>query len=460
MAYLKKQIPLFILIFIFIFGCSKKANITKSDFQSSAFAHQVSSILLPIKLSNAILEKKMDTYLPNIIYQDTIMEDDNYIYTIKKVSKPSVQSAEKGFKISLIVHIDAKTNVDIGGFGGTFPLSADLKPTLLFLPKITKDWNLTFEVQWLEHEWIEKPFVKAGFFSMDVSGIADQVLNSQKDKMTAIVSEYLNNKIDIKPSINKIWNTLQEPFSLGTETPFWLHLNPDSMQTSTFKNSQGYLQMLLKLKANPIINEENKIINPIKKLASNLESEFEEANFNLFVDANIKHSFLDEFARKQITNQTFTISEGKKVKVNQVNFKNLKQKIAINLTLEGDYKGILTIYGTPFFDSNTTEIILKNPNFSVETENKLHKAATWLGKGKILKSMSPFLKISIKDHLDMLKSNIYKTLDKNKIYKNITLDGKLKNCTIDPIIGVSDSTYILHYILQGQAEAECVDIDF
>ncbi len=443
-----------------LLNCSKKTKISYSDAQNITYTPQLSTIILPLKISNALLEKKIDTYLPTILYKDSILEDDNYTYTIKKLSKPVILSSDIGFKLAMPVHIDAKTKVDIGGFGGTFPLSADLKPTLLFIPKMTKDWNLTFEVQWLSHEWIEKPSVQAGFFSMDVSGMADQVLNAQKDKITNLISSFLNAKVDVKPSILEFWKQIQQPISIDSQTPLWLHLKPDSLHTSEIKNAQGSLQILLFLKSKPIIN--NVIVSEeiINLSNQNIEKKSTDPYFDLMVDADIKHILMTKFAQKQLMNQEFVIAEGKKIKISTIEFKNLKQKIAINIAVKGDYEGNMTIFGTPFFDKDTEEIVLKNPNFSVETKNKLHKAAAWLGKGKILKSMSPFLKVSVKEHLEMLQKSIAQSLNNNQIHKNILLNGKVKNCTLHSMIGVSDSTYTFHYIVQGQAEARCNAIDF
>ncbi|TAG59772.1 MAG: DUF4403 family protein [Cytophagales bacterium] len=448
------------LLFVFLaFACSKKA--IKSNYsEKNNTKIQQSIIYLPLKINNKLIETKINEYLPKILYRDSTMEDDNYEYTITKLSKPEISSADSGFQVSIMVHLDAKGKFDISGFGGTFPVTADLKPTLLFIPKISKNWDLNFDVQWLDHEWITKPTVQLGFFSMDVSGMADKILIGHSNKINTILSNFLNNKINIKPKINDFWEKSKNPILISEENKLWYHLMPDSLVSSQIFNKQGYMQILLKLTALPEINTIVIDPNNLKSLNDYKEIKEQQSDFKLFVDAKIKHNLFDDLAKKQLLNQTYTISENKKVTISDLKFKNIKEKLAIDFTVSGDYNGKLTILGNPIFDENTTEIILDNPNFEVNTKNKLHKAAAWLGKGKILKSMLPFLKFSVKQHLTDVKQNLTSLISNNKIENNLKFNGKIKNIMLNKDINVTDSTYIFNYIIKGELSAEFIKIDF
>lgn len=74
--------------------------------------------------------------------------------------------------------------------------------------------------------------------------------------------------------------------------------------------------------------------------------------------------------------------------------------------ITGSVNGTLIIKGKPKYDAVNNEFYMDNIDIQLKTKNILHKAAAWIGEGKIRNEMESKMKFSINKTIEEVQKNI------------------------------------------------------
>lgn len=456
-----KKIVLYIVLLGLSLACSKKNKPTKSKFNAVDKLTEVqkSVINLPIKLSNTVLAAKIGSYIPTVVYKDDNIDDDNYAFTVTRMGNPEISAATEGFMLSLPLKVEARAKVEMAGFGGVYPVYCEIKPKFQLIPTATTDWKVKVKTISQGFEWLVNPSVKVGFFTVDVTSMVETVLKNQQTQIAEIIDSYLANKIDLKPNASQLWANVQEPIFLSAENQAWFRFVPDSIALMPIYCENDMIKSGFRLKGNAEVISGQKPESAKKTLpnAGNLAGI--SADFSVFTSIAVSHDIISEIAKKQMVQKTFTFDGNKSVTINDLKFGEKNQMMRSESDVSGTYNGKIILQGNPYYDSSSQNIRIQNLDFEFDTKNKLHKTAAWLGEGKILKNLSPYLQFPMKQQLTDIENSIKKFLTNNKITPNIILDGKLSKLNPQKEIFVTDKNYILFLELNGTTETEILKLE-
>lgn len=82
------------------------------------------------------------------------------------------------------------------------------------------------------------------------------------------------------------------------------------------------------------------------------------------------------------------------------------EHLRIVTDITGSVNGTLIIKGKPKYDAVNNEFYMDNIDIQLKTKNILHKAAAWIGEGKIRNEMESKMKFSINKTIEEVQKNI------------------------------------------------------
>lgn len=244
-------------------------------------------------------------------------------------------------------------------------------------------------------------------------------------------------EVDLKPTINEVWQSLEAPIDLDGYG--YLMLNPKkiAMDELEFKDKKALLSVNLDLA--PQINFDTTTL--IHRPLPNLTKFTNQNGFELILDIQAKYDSIDQLLKRELVGQTFNI-EKRVIRFDDVSiFSTENQKINIALKISGSAKGTLYFSGTPVFHSSTQELSIPDLTFNVKTRNALIKSAKWLFNEKIEKKLQDATKINLAQQLLTLQHDIEKELNQ-EITEGVHMQGKMNKLEILDVYPFTEQLFI------------------
>ena len=240
--------------------------------------------------------------------------------------------------------------------------------------RISKEWNLKTQTDLTNYTWTKKPTAQVGGFTIPLRSLADIILKNSKSYLGDQFDESILTYFDLKSLVNNSWISISRILSVSDEYKAWLSVNPSKITMAPLIIQGDSLISSLSLMAKPQLsigekpreNSANKIPEYSQVLSSNLRT-------MLVLRTKLPFSETKNLTLKQVGGQIY--SSGKKsVTVTDVNYFGINNKMGVEITLTGAYKGKIFLTGTPEVDANSHLINLPDLDFNLETRNFLIKS--------------------------------------------------------------------------------------
>ena len=299
---------------------------------------------------------------------------------------------------------------------------------------ISKQWKFTSSTSLRKINAIDPckvTFVNYNATDELIEEVTETLEDLEKDIDNAIED------IELKASIQKVWNSLNEPFNLNGYG--FLHLNPQKIALDKINFEKQLAKVNLNLELFPKLNFQS-LAPPVSTLPT-LSDYQEQDGYELLIDIEAQYDSLNTLLRSQLVGKEMLV-QGRKVIFDDVKIHSTKdQLINFAVTISGSKKGILYLEGTPVFHSITQEISIPDLKFDVKTRSVLLKSAKWLFNSKIEDKIRAASQFSLKSQLATLKKTIEKELN-SEIQPGIQLLGKVNDIEIQDIYPFTHQLYI------------------
>lgn len=208
------------------------------------------------------------------------------------------------------------------------------------------------------------------------------------------------------------------PFELDSIYGGWFQMVADSAFLTPAGNTKSYIEGKISLKTQVNLSSSRPKEETFKAKVPPFawkEKVRDSSLIQLIMELDYEH--MTRVARKNFTGTKF--SEGSKsIEVLDVVVGKSKGKLQLSVTVKGSFNGQLILEGIPSFDKNKSLLYGSNVEVSVKTGNVLHKAASWLLKGKIKSELDKMLQFNITDNLDKVQEQVNQNvIAMNKKYK-------------------------------------------
>ena len=431
MTRLIRFFKLLIVWFLFL-GCSRQNPlvIPIAQYNAELKPLPVSILNIPVNLKLSVLESIINSQLNGLLYEDKDFNDGDRmkvkVYKRNPI-KLSGKDNELKYRIPLSIQVvyDAMvTNVLASG-------EIELEAKTSF--KISKDWTLKTQTDVTNYVWIKKPVAQVVGVNIPLGSLADVILNNSKSYLGKQMDETTSSYFDLKSIVSSAWNTISRILSVSEEYKTWLSVNPSKVTMAPLIIQGDSILSNLSLMAKPQLSIGDK---PRENMVNKIPDYSQVLNDNLrtllVLRTKLPFSETKNLTLKQVGGQTF--SSGKKsVTVVDVNYFGINNKLGVELTLSGVYKGKIFLTGTPQIEAKTNLINLPDLDFNLETKNFLVKSAGWILKSNLRRMIQENINFYLTLNLNETKKELEKQLNDYPLATGFKMKSRIDQLSVENI---------------------------
>lgn len=394
------------------------------------YESQISFLKLPVTIELKDIEHQINKNLNGLIYNDSIISNDNLELKVWKQAPIVIKSDEGVNKIKTILplKINAKYRYGFEKMGiklydvKEFNLNALI--TLSSEIGLT-NWKLNTKTEIKSLDWTESPTVNIMGKEVVITYLINPAVRIFKSKIEKAIDESIKSSLNFKPYVLNTLDEISKPVQLSEEYESWLRVVPNELYVTDalLKKNKITMEMGLKCSIESIIGKEpvkefdrNKIaLRPVIKMPDKL-------NANIIAVSTYEDAA--KIITKNFKDQEF--SDGKrKVLITNVDLWQKEGKMIIALDVKGSINGKVYLAGFPQFNTETKEIYFDKLEYTLDTKNVLIKSANWLAKGTILRKIQENCRYSIQSNMEEGKQNTLKYLTNYSPMKGVVVNGKI-----------------------------------
>jgi hypothetical protein len=431
MTRLIRFFKLLIVWFLFL-GCSRQNPlvIPIAQYNAELKPLPVSILNIPVNLKLSVLESIINSQLNGLLYEDKDFNDGDRmkvkVYKRNPI-KLSGKDNELKYRIPLSIQVvyDAMvTNVLASG-------EIELEAKTSF--KISKDWTLKTQTDVTNYVWIKKPVAQVVGVNIPLGSLADVILNNSKSYLGKQMDETTSSYFDLKSIVSSAWNSISRILSVSEEYKTWLSVNPSKVTMAPLIIQGDSILSNLSLMAKPQLSIGDK---PRENMVNKIPDYSQVLNDNLrtllVLRTKLPFSETKNLTLKQVGGQTF--SSGKKsVTVVDVNYFGINNKLGVELTLSGVYKGKIFLTGTPQIEAKTNLINLPDLDFNLETKNFLVKSAGWILKSNLRRMIQENINFYLTLNLNETKKELEKQLNDYPLATGFKMKSRIDQLSVENI---------------------------
>ncbi len=402
--------------------------------QAVVFESETSFVSVPVTIKIKDVEAQMNSLLKGLIYNDTLLSEDNLQLKIWKQAPIKMNTFVEGkatkIKTVLPLRIEAKYRYGIAKMGielydlKEFKLNGII--SLVSAVNLT-NWQLKTNTVIESLEWVESPTVSISGKNIPITYLINPALRIFKSKIEKTIDSSIKDLLNFKPQVLDALDQLATPFELSKTYESWLRLIPLEVYSKAARfDTQGIeVEMGLKCLMETYVGKK-----PEKKFDRNQVLLKPVAAMPDRITANIvavsTYADASTILTKNFEGQTF--GDGKrKVSISKVSLWHKKGKMIIALDMNGSINGTIYLTGFPNYNAATKEIFFDQLDYVLDTKNVLTRTANWMAQGYILKKIQQSCRYSIGTNLEEAKQNVAQYLNNFSPMKGVFLNGSLED---------------------------------
>ncbi len=435
---------LYILIVVFIstiffISCTTSKNINSIKPEPSISNRviqnsKISYIGMPVEIGLKDLEKQMNSILTGLIYEDSIIEDDNILLKMWKTN--DIKIIEKEGKIFSEVPVKIwmkfKYGTDFLGLNDTRVLN--LKGIFSFKSNVAlKNWKMSTISELIDYKWNSSPTIEVAGKKVAVTYILNPAINIFKNKLTKKIDLAIGEMADYKDYVIDALDTLSKPYLINDQYEVWLKINPLELYSTQayLKSNKVVLGLALKCSLLTVIgNQPSSGFDKSKLRIQNIEKITDKFEAYLAGVATYKD------ASRIITNNFKDVefkSNGAKIKILNVDMWYKEEKVVLALTVSGSIKGTIYLTGKPKYNNEKSVIYFDDLQYIVDTKNVLTKFADWMLGDIILNKINSYCTISICENLEQAKKEMMNYFNNYSPISGIYVNGTVTTLDFENI---------------------------
>ena len=403
------------------------------------FEKKPSIISIPIDISIEDLQSKINSGMPNLIYEDNSFEDNQNDELKAKVWRKgnliftSVVNDILTYEVPLKVW--AQKRISVLGVSQAPATEFELK--LKFSSKfgITTDYSIQTITSGLGYEWITKPVLKYSYVEIPIGPLIGKLISNNLATFAKQIDQTIKDNYSLKPYVIEAWNTAQKPFLASEEYNTWVKLEPLDVYFTPLKAVGKSLKSTFGLKifvetlvGTPIYTPKQILTIPNLKSVSSISDAFEVQLFNV-----ISFEEATKISRNMFLGQVYDFKNGKyKIEVTDLEIKPDGEYLSLLTTTKGSFKGQIFLKGIPVYDPVKKLVVLTKTELDIKTKNVLHKAGAWLLEGTLEKKIESEFGLPVTDIIEFGKQSVLQTIN-SEISKGIRMKGEIFSVIPDQV---------------------------
>lgn len=443
----------FSFIFVFTFG--------QNTFEPNSAGRTKSTVTMPVRIPLSEISNMVNSSVKDLIFADDSYTDNNNDQFKVKVWRTSPVRLIGGTDQNLLIEVPLKIWAEkgIGKFGLYSYQQTTFETVMYFSSKISflNNWTALTKTTSRGFKWRSKPVLDFGGIKVPIAGLVEESLLKQQQEFTKTMDEMMLEQLNFQQYAVLAWNTFAQPFEISEKYSTWLKLSPERVSITPLVFYRDAIDFTIgvdvysetftgsKPLSSPLINNIANF-NSVQNLPS---------DFFLQTTSHIPFSEAERIADELFLNKTFDFIEGKTVTITDIKVYGEQQRIQIEAETQGAVKGKVLISGVPVYDALKRRIVLSDTDFKLKTKNILHKTATSLFRGKIVRMIEEEYGIPTDELENTARKSVNQAFN-TEYYKGLKISGavyslKPSSVYLQPtgIIAMVDIYAQLRLMIQG-----------
>ena len=443
----RKQSLLVLVVILLLSACKSAQLVKPMEEYEERTENKISSLNIPVKVSLKELENSINQQMNGIIYEDKDMKDgDNMMVRAEKREMIKLSVDSQMIKYTVPLGLWIKYDVGISNVEADGDIALDFKTSF----RITEDWQVETLTELEDYEWLKRPRVKMGAFSLPVGSIANLILSRSRTQITESIDGMVADNFKLRELVDDAWKKMFEPFLVSEDYNTWLIVNPQRIAMTELLLTQDTISSTIVVESEPEVllgvnapqNKDVKILPPFKY------SEKAAEDFEIYLRTAVTYTEAERLAKDQLVGETF--SQGNRsVTIENLELYGNGENLVVNTQLTGSYNGNVYLTGKPFYNRRKNAIDIKDLKFTLETRNFLLKSAGWLLKSTIKKKIQENMDFLLDYNLTEMKEQFQEQLKEYKVTEGVILNGNLEELDIENAYLAPESMKV-ELILKGK----------
>jgi hypothetical protein len=438
MKYILIPILLFILV-VFLSSCStaKKLDLVKPEPDNAEpidYETTTSFVNLPVTIKIKDIENQTNKLLNGLIYNDSILTDDNLEIKVWKQAPIKIETERIGnvakIKTTLPLKVFAKYRYGFDKMGislyDTKEFNLNGVVTLLSDVGLT-NWQLKTNTKINSLDWKESPSVVIAGKNIPITYIINPAVRLFKSKIEKSIDEAIKESLNFKPQVLDALDQIATPFELSKDYASWMRIVPIELYVTdaVLQKDEIKMEMGLKCSMETIVgktpdkkfDKDKIVLKPVAKMPNHIVAN---------VIAVSTYEDASSIMTKNFKGQEY--GEGnKKVKIIKVNLWHKNGKMIIALDMVGTINGTIYLSGFPQYNDETKEIYFDQLDYVLNTKSFLVRSANWMAQGYVLRKIQESCRYSIQPNLEEGKANVMEYLKNYSPMKGVFINGTLND---------------------------------
>lgn len=443
----------YIFCIAIVAGCCSCKSVPKptrpmESYDAAPIYEQVSAIHIPLRIYVADMERSINQSIQGVIYEDKNPDDgDNLAIRVEKKDKISFGVSGKDIQYQIPLNISFKYKAGITYLSGTAEIAIRFRTGF----DIRSDWSISTATDIESYEWLQKPRIQVGGIQIPIGFIGDVVMKNSRKTITASIDQVFKSKFNLRDRMELAWKRMFAPELLSESYKTWLLIHPQGITMTPLEMNTQMISATIMVQSMPRLHlgAAPAPLTPTTLPKFQL-SPATHQGFVVFLEAEIPFTEAERIAREHLQGETFSAGN-RSVTLEDIELFGKGNTLIVNTQLSGSYNGNIYLEGRPYFNLQSNAIDISDLNFTLDTENFLHKTAGWLLKSNLKRTIQENLDFFLDTNLKTLHNELQGQLDHYQVSQDIAMKGKLHELQIHHAYLAPDAIKV-HVGMRGNIE--------
>lgn len=419
----KYSFVILLLFSLLLIGCSsEKTPEQKAYSYPPKPTQEVSYIHLPISLPLSELEAIVNRRVNTTLLTKTNIEAEKVtinkleVYRTDDVSLSGVGNKLQ-WEVPIRFKVLATPNQKLLQLNFLKELAVNFSLTFILQSQLslTEDYHLHTKTELTNYQWSKEPELSFGKLHFSLTKPLAKQIALHKDELTHRLDSLIAKKVNLKPTVEKIWSNLHAPKSLEKEFHlFWLLIEPQEITTGPIVVHRKEAEIPIRLAANLALAVEEKAPQiPIKPMPNLQRSEKLEDDFELNLFSEISYDKLNELWPLVLQERTFQV-QGEELNLDSLTFFGMGDKLGVQVWVSGFTNATVTFSGKPIIRKEDFFLSFQDFDYVMEEGDLLASGAEWVYGAEFKELVANMLNVSLRGPIMMLPLTIEEGLNKGE----------------------------------------------
>lgn len=373
---------LFLILILSIVACNPRKVAEEKEVAVLPMKVPPSYLSFRVNFAVSELEDGVNKILPEILMDDVLpMKDPRDTLYLKVVRKGKLNLAVRNNQVYASIPLEIQAGIKKQVLGITFS-NLDTPVSFSGVVKASADidigagWNIEVDCKWRGFDWNEKPSFAIMGFTLDLEKTIDKEIEKHSDTLSDLICKSLQNSIDFRKTVEKIWLDLQDPKRVARNPrPLWLHTEPVALNGQLIPVEKDTLSIHLEYRTTIHLTpekKENQYKVPLTPKGQPLNTR---TALLAYPEVKVPYSLIEETISGELVDKQYDY-QGYAVVITDVSVSRSGQKLELKLTTSGDLNGTVIIRGKPLL-TEEKELTIENFTYEIDASDDWVKMTDW-----------------------------------------------------------------------------------